>query len=347
MAVYIYSGEDLYRLEEALHLLIQKHHIDADHTVRIDASNKRSFKVESVLMECDTFSIFDEDEKAVIVQDPFFLSSSQKEEKKKSSENAKKKSDKEQDDRLNKLESYLKHSNPNTLLIFYCHGFNADSRKKEHKLLTKYGAECVTCKKMNADEFHQYLLKKIKESSFSLDADALKELEDRVDLDTLLLHQALIKMDLYGEKHFNVNDIRPLVSLNSEVDIFALTSAFSKGDLKACMETVNEMLNANYDYTVMISMLSKRLRTIFNMRYLYEQGYTNDDIAARMHVKSGYVYYVLKDSRNMTSKQILSILNELADMDQGIKQGRYIARDVFEQFLIRNGQKQYAYRSSF
>lgn len=58
------------------------------------------------------------------------------------------------------------------------------------------------------------------------------------------------------------------------------------------MEAVDDMLLANYNYTVMISMLSKRLRTLYNMMLLHETGYSNDEVAARMHVKSGFVYYV-------------------------------------------------------
>ena len=79
MSVYIYCGEDIYRIEEGLKLLLTKRHIDADHTVTIDASDKRSFTIESVLVECDSFSLFDDECKAVIVKNPFFLSSSSKE----------------------------------------------------------------------------------------------------------------------------------------------------------------------------------------------------------------------------------------------------------------------------
>ena len=72
MSVYIYCGEDIYRIEEGLKLLLNKRHIDADHTVTIDASDKRSFTIESVLVECDSFSLFDDECKAVIVKNPFF-----------------------------------------------------------------------------------------------------------------------------------------------------------------------------------------------------------------------------------------------------------------------------------
>ena len=114
------------------------------------------------------------------------------------------------------------------------------------------------------------------------------------------------------------------------------------------MEAVDDMLLANYNYTVMISMLSKRLRTLYNMMLLHETGYSNDEVAARMHVKSGFVYYALKDASHFSSKQILSYLNELADMDQGIKQGTLDPKNSFENFLIRNGKRKHAgYQRTF
>lgn len=68
---YIYSGEDIYRLENALKRLYEKNHIDKEHRVFIDASDKKTFHIQQVLNECDSFSLFDED-KWIIVSIRFF-----------------------------------------------------------------------------------------------------------------------------------------------------------------------------------------------------------------------------------------------------------------------------------
>ena len=201
---------------------------------------------------------------------------------------------------------------------------------------------------MDEMEFQKYVDQNLKQKGISLTAEAKAELLLRLGGDTMLLHSAIEKLDLYGEKNLNLNDIKHLVSLNSDVNIFQLTTAFTQGDLKGCMEAVDDMLLANYNYTVMISMLSKRLRTLYNMMLLHETGYSNDEVAARMHVKSGFVYYALKDASHFSSKQILSYLNELAGMDQGIKQGTLDPKNSFENFLIRNGKRKHAgYQRTF
>ncbi len=348
MSIFIYSGEDLFRLEEGIKNTLIKYNIDHDHIVTIDAADKRSFNIENVLVECDSFSLFDDDRKAVIVKNPFFLSSSSKEAEKvlkTDSPTVKKRKENEankRETRLTRLEEYLKNENQNTLLIFACFGFQADSRKKDFKLLTSYQCEIVTFKKMDENEFHSYVEKQLKKNGIILKKDASIEFYERINQDTSLFHAALEKLILYGTNEYTLQDIKHLVSLNTEVNIFHLTSAFTIGDLEGCLKAVDDMLLASYDYTTMISLLSKRLRSIYNMRLLHEQGYSNDEIGTRMHVKSGYVYYVLKDSNSLNSKTVLKYLTTLANIDQGIKQGTLDAKTSFESFLIENGERQNA-----
>ena len=229
-----------------------------------------------------------------------------------------------------------------------CHGYHADTRKKDFKLLNSYHAISVNFKKMDEKEFEDYVDRILKEKKYELSPQAHAELMERISGDTMLFHAAIEKLDLYGQQQLDLDAIQHLVSLNSEVNIFHLTSSFTKGDLAGCMQAVQEMLLANYDYTVMISMLAKRLRSIYNMRLLHEDGYSNEQIATRMHVKSGYVYYVLKDSSGIMSKDVLNYLNQLANIDQGIKAGTLDPANSFTNFLIKNGKRNHAgYQRTF
>lgn len=348
MAILIYSGEDVFRLEKSLNERLRTFGIDKNHIVTIEANDKRSFQIENVLMECDTFSLFDDDLKAVILKNPFFLSATNKEADKvlkTDSASVKKRKENEiakRDKRLKQLESYCMHENQSTILVFACIGYQADSRKKDFKLLTKYGAEVFTFQKMDDKEFLSYVDKQLQKKHYTLTKEAKDELLQRVNLDTTAFHQALEKIDLYGKKDLDIEDIKHLVSLNGDVNIFAFTSNYLKGDISRCMQIMQDMLQANYDYLAMIALLAKRLRTLYNMRLLYEEGLRNDMIATRMHVKSGYVYYALKDVSHMQAKDILDDLNALAQLDQGIKQGTLEAKNSFEIFLMKQRKRTYA-----
>ncbi len=336
MSIYIYSGEDVYRQETALHKLLEKCHVSKDEIVSIDAGNQRAFRMDQAMMECDTFSLFNDTNKVVILRNPFFLNASVKEAEGKKNADAKK------EERLRILESYLTNPNEHTTLVFYCHGYKADSRKKEYKLLTKYGAEVVEFLKMDEKEFQSYAKKELQKKGMHVDYDGMSEFFARVGTDTLLLQNAITKMELYDAKDFTREDITHLVPLNPEVNVFRLTSAFTKGNLKEVVQATDEMLQANYDYPVLIAMIAKRLRTIYNVKLLHERGLSDESIAVRMRVKKGSIYFVLKETQYLKSRTVLSYLNDLAILDQAIKHGETTPKDGYEQFILKNGNRKHA-----
>ena len=346
MNVYVYSGKDLYRMESNLHSFLKDHEISKDNVHWIDGSDVKNFRMESVLMECDTLSLFEEDaKKAVIVKNPFFLNASAKEEGKilkSDSASVQKRKKKElalKEARLSLLEQYLKQPDKNTQLIFYCHGFDADSRKKDYKLLEEYRAVFLSFNVMREKEFNAYADQEIRKAGFRLDPDARRELLARVSMDTLQLHNALEKMKLYGEKNLCLNDIRHLVSLNPEINVFALASCFIKGDMAGAIAARDEMLNANYDYMALIAMIASRLKALYNMKKLEERGMREEDIAIRLHANKWAVHFGLQDCRSLNSDQMLKLLKELADLDQGIKAGTIQPKDGFDAYLLKNGKR--------
>lgn len=337
MNLYLYAGKDLYRQESSLRQMLDKYGIEKDMTTIIDASDPKTFRIERVLMECDTLSLFDEGKKAVIVKDPYFLKAEAGEKKPKGKGKAKK--DSAVSPVISGLEAYLKAPNPNTVLVFQCHGYNADSRKSEYRTLAGYGCEMIQTDVMDEAAFVPYAKKALKDAGYDLDQNAFRILLERCGTDTLLLHHAIEKLDLYGKKKPDETDIRHLVPMSPEINVFNLTSGFTSGDLALALDTAEEMLRAGYDYMALISMLAKRLRIMYNVRRLYESGLDTEQIGFRLHQKKGYVYYVLKDSSSFTSGRLLSLLNALAELDQGIKAGTVAPQAGFEQFLIRNGKR--------
>jgi DNA polymerase III, delta subunit len=333
-------------MEKNLNDLLTKHGIDRDHTVTFDGSDKKSFRLESVFMECGSFSLFDEDnKKAVIIKNPYFLTKSGKDSEKiqkTDSDAVKSRKEKEaakKEGQLELLDNYLKDPDPNTAVIFYCDAFDADSRKKEYKMMQKYEVKIINFIQMNDREFDSYMNEQIKKNGYHLTPEAIKELKDRVDIDTMKLHNAFEKMDLYGEKNLNEEDIKHIVPMNSTVNAFKLASMFIQGNLAEVIKAKDEMLSFNYDYNAMIMMIASRLRSLYNMKHLYEQGLNEDSIAVRLHANPWAVKFGLQDCRSMKSEKLLSYLSELAELDQGIKAGLTDPKDGFEQFLLRNGKR--------
>lgn len=333
MTVYLLSGKDMYRQEERLATLLKEFSIGKDYVTTFDASNAKTFRFDEALVACDTFSLFDDSaKKAIIIKEPYFLRAAVKTSKK---ESEKQEAEKEQ--RLKSLEAYLKNPNPNTLLVFYCHTFSADTRKKEYKLLTSYDARIVKFELMKPWEFEKYVDDKLKENKYKLTRDARGELLERVSNDTLKFHNALVKIDLYGKRELNLEDIIHIVPMNADLNIFRMSNAFVAHDLSSALLAVDEMLQARYDYVAMIAMLASKLRSLYNIKKLYERGLSDSMIATRLHADDWAIKKGLESCYHLQSKTVLRYLEELATLEQGIKAGRIDPKNGFEQFLLKNG----------
>ncbi len=335
MSIYILSGKDIYRLQENLRHILRNHSIDKEHTFVFDASEKKSFRFDAAIMECDTFSLFDEDDKAVIIRDPYFLNAGKKNE----GTGTKKSTDKDAEVRMSILEQYLKKPNPHAVLIFYCRGFEADSRKKEYKLLQKHRAEIIRLQKMKKWEFENYTDKQLSLNHLRLNRDARAELLNRIDGDTLLLHNAIDKMVLYGQENLDLNDVTHLVSLNPEVNVFQMSNAFIRHDFAGVIQARDEMLSSNYDYLALIMMLAGRLRTYYKYKLLYEKGYSEGEIATRFRANEYAVKISLEAASSISSRKLLEWLCELAELDQNIKAGKTDPGYGFEMFILRNAKR--------
>ena len=318
----------MYRQEERLATLLKEFSIGKDYVTTFDASNAKTFRFDEALVACDTFSLFDDSaKKAIIIKEPYFLRAAVK--------TSKKEVEKEQ--RLKSLEAYLKNPNPNTLLVFYCHTFSADTRKKEYKLLTSYDARIVKFELMKPWEFEKYVDDKLKENKYKLTRDARGELLERVSNDTLKFHNALVKIDLYGKRELNLEDIIHIVPMNADLNIFRMSNAFVAHDLSSTLLAVDEMLQARYDYVAMIAMLASKLRSLYNIKKLYERGLSDSMIATRLHADDWAIKKGLESCYHLQSKTVLRYLEELATLEQGIKAGRIDPKNGFEQFLLKNG----------
>ena len=339
MTVYLLSGKAfhvwkiMFRQEERLATLLKEFSIEKEYVTTFDASNAKTFRFDEALMACDTFSLFDDSaKKAVIIKEPHFLRAVAKTSKK---ETEKQETEKEQ--RLKSLEAYLKNPNPNTLLVFYCHTFSADTRKKEYKLLTNYDVRVIKFELMKPWEFEKYVDNQLKENKYKLTRDAKTELLERVSNDTLKFHNALVKIDLYGKKELNLEDIMHIVPVNADLNIFRMSNAFVAHDLSSTLLAIDEMLQARYDYVVMIAMLASKLRSLYNIKKLYERGLSDSMITTRLHADDWAIKKGLESCYHLQSKTLLRYLEELATLEQGIKAGRIEPKNGFEQFILKNG----------
>ncbi len=326
MSNYVISGKNQYLAEERLKQILAESRCSKDNVIRLDAQDARKFQIDAALYECNIVSLFEENqERVVLLNNPWFL---------KAGDKAK---EEVREHLLDALEQYLKNPNPACTLIFFLAGIDADTRRKEYKLLEKYHVKKIVAQPIKPWEFPAHITELLKKNGFVLDKEARMEFEERVGTDEFQLHNAIEKMKLYGEKKYSADIIRQLVSEDANLDIWKLGNAFLSGNAVKMIESRDQMYAKGIDVMEMIPRLASQLRKAYDIRALKDLGYDDASIAVRLRMKDSAVRINLKGMGTLRSRGILERMAALAEVEQAIKRGEAEPKSSFEAYLLKYG----------
>lgn len=326
MSNFVISGKNQYLAEERLKQIIAETRCSKDNVIRLDAQDARKFQIDAALYECNIVSLFEENqERVVLLNNPWFL---------KAGDKAK---EEVREHLLDVLEQYLKNPNPACTLIFFLAGIDADTRRKEYKLLEKYHVKKIVAQPIKPWEFPAHITELLKKNGFVLDKEARMEFEERVGTDEFQLHNAIEKMKLYGEKKYSADIIRQLVSEDANLDIWKLGNAFLSGNDVKMIESRDQMYAKGIDVMEMIPRLASQLRKAYDIRALKDLGYDDASIAVRLRMKDSAVRINLKGMGTLRSRGILERMAALAEVEQAIKRGEAEPKSSFEAYLLKYG----------
>ena len=329
MTNYVISGKNQFREKERLNRILTKVRVAKEDLIEIDASKPKTFKIEEALIECGTMSLFQEENRVVILRDPWFLKGAEK--------GAPKANEEDRKYLIEALNTYLSDPNPGCTLIFYLDGCDADTRRKEYKVLEKHHVERVVCDLIKPWDFPAHITELLKEGGFVLDHDARCEFDERVGTDEFQLHHAIEKLDLYGEKKYDARTIRMLIPEDANVDMWKLGNAFLCGRITDVIRSRDRMYAKGMSAMDMIPLLSSQLRKAYDIRALADLGYDNATIAMRLKIKESAVRMNLKNIGSMRARTILHRMSMLAEIEQGIKTGSLETNAAFEAYLLKYG----------
>lgn len=323
--IYLIDGKETYFLNKKKQELIASSNVSEENILTMDASTSKNFNMADALAYCDTISLFDE-KRIVILDQPYFL-------KAQSGQNKK-----DKETQLQLFEKYTLNPNEFTDLILYCYGYDADKRTKEYQILSKQFGKTVThihFGEFTPKELDERVKQELKNHGYTLTNDAYQELRLRIGNHVTGLYQALEKFDLYEKKDLNLEDIIHLVPSNTEVDIWKLGNAFLANKPDQVLKAYRDLVEVEKMTPLgIIPILASQLRGIYNSLKCYEEGmneYQIKDYTGRF-----YPNLDIQSAGEYQSKDILRLLKELADIDQGVKAGKLSDKDSFEYFLMRN-----------
>lgn len=202
---------------------------------------------------------------------------------------------------------------------------------KLKKMLDKNAKTKVVADPREADISH-YIRQQAK-GRFEISEGAARSLAGRVKMDLVRLQQEMLKLENVGEP-IEVKHIEMLVSSELDDNVFRLSDALLKKDGKTAIEVYQELLAQRLDPIALMGLVASSLRRLYQVGALSESGYGNERIASTLEMSDKQAGFILRNQyRN--SWEVLSLLNELGTIDQGVKLGKVDRFIAFELFLMK------------
>ena len=297
--VYLLYGTVDYLINKTIDKIINDNKIDTFNVNKYDLTNTL---LSQIINDASSMSLFG-DKKLIIVNSSYLFTSSTKKYL-------------EQD--LKSLENYLNNININTILIFVVNDAKLDERKKITKLIDKNG-EIVECNNIDNITMIKDLL-----SDYQMSDSDIKYLLERVGDNSTLLNTEIEKIKIYKDTDKNITkeDIDLLTTKSLEVNNFKLIDAIINGDKLTALNLYQERIKLNEEPIAIIVTLANQIRIMYQVKQLYLDGYTENNIASILKIHPYRVKLANQNAKKYDADTLLTYLKKLADLDIDIKTGQ-------------------------
>lgn len=309
--IYILYGTINYLINKEISKIIEDNNIDEVNINKYDLTNTY---LTDIINDASSMSLFD-DKKVIIVNNSYIFTGTTKKAL-------------EQDSTI--LENYLNNINDNTILIFIVNNDKLDERKKITKLVKKIG----TVKEFN--NIDNISLVKELFSDYNISTDNIKYLLERVGDDTTLLATEIGKIKIYKDKDKNItkDDITNLISKSLEVNNFKLIDAIINKNKNEAIMLYQDRIKLNEEPIAIIIALANQIRIMYQVKELYLNGYTENNIASILKIHPYRVKLANQNSKKYDSDILLNYLKQLANLDISIKTGKIDKQLGLELFIL-------------
>jgi len=319
MNTLIYGNEN-FLLEQALHKRLKSlvNVQDTMNTVFYDASST-SFSILQVIEEAQTLPFFSE-HKVLVIQNCTFLTRGV---------NLK-------ENEISEILQHLARPIETCTIIFMHDNDNLDTQKKITKKIIEL-CEVDHVKKLETNEFRQFLMSLLKEKGIKMNLEAFEEFLKRMDNNMSVSYHETEKLALYGNQ-ISLEDVEALISRPLDNEAFHLVNALMDKNLKQALHIYNDMMILNMEPLSFSGLIASQLRLLYQVASLDREGYHRQEMINKLSPANNVNVYRLNKmltlARQTSPERILGILNYLSNYDHRSKIGLVDKKFGFELFLI-------------
>lgn len=309
--MYVIYGEEPFLIEYETNKIIDQYNKKESEIIKFDLDQSY---ISEVIEEALTVSLFS-NKKIIICKNSYFLTA--------------KKGLLDHD--LSELESYLANPSEDVTIIFNVDHNKIDVRRKIVKLIRERGTIIECSKLKNHTSFIKELF-----APYQITNKDINLLVKRVGTNLGILKQEIEKIKVYKNKDYNVSheDIIHLTTEYIEPDIFEFVNSIVKRDKVQALKIYNEMLLQKEEPIKIIIILANQFRLLYQVKELLKIGHSESEIASILESHPYPVKLAREKSREYNDKELLSYLEQLADLDMKIKSGAIDKKIGLEMFIL-------------
>lgn len=312
--IYLIYGNENYLIKKKLDEIITKNNIEKDNIIRY---NLDEVNVSEAIIEASTVSMF-QTSKLIICEGCKFLTGENK---------------KEINHNIDMLLEYINHPFSDVYLVFIVEKEKLDDRKKIVKELKKL-SKVVECKKIENYNLNSYLENYIKDKGYIITSKNINLIISIAGLDLANLINEIDKLLIYKDtdKNISEDDIKNLICVNIEDNIFALTNAIMNNQKEKIIKIYKDLISMGEDEIKLIATLANQFRLLLQVKLMKNNGYSDNEMISTLK-EHPYRIKLAKNSFFGEDKLKDKIL-KLSELDYKIKSGNIDKNLGLELFLL-------------
>lgn len=169
-----------------------------------------------------------------------------------------------------------------------------------------------------------------------MDEPVMHELIGRVGENVSLLQKELEKLTTYVGPNGVITEqmIQELVTRTPEMDVFALTDAYVKGNRTEALHIYRDLLFNGEEPIMLTALIAGQIRLMLNVQTLRKKGFERNQMAKTLKVHPFRITLIMRMGQLPPSAHLLRMLSELADVDYSLKSSGMRRDRPLELFLM-------------
>ncbi len=231
------------------------------------------------------------------------------------------------------LSKYLENPSLQTTIIFTTQN-GIDLRRKITKTIKdKY--HLINVPKLNYQEIQAEIMQIVKKNGYRITMDSVSYIQNNtMNLDNI--YEELKKIFLYygDEKDIKYQDVTRIVGSLVDNNNFHFVAAVIAKNLQTSLKILANLKVYKVEPLALIILLAREYRQMYYLKRYQANHRPLNEICKAMNLQDWQVNKLYNNSLNYQESELLANIRALADLDIGIKTGKYDKDVALMSFLI-------------